>query len=470
MLKKIYYKGLNIANRMINELQSAKNIHFIGIGGSGMSGLARILNIIGKKISGSDQNVSNTFLALKSENLKIHAGHKAQNIPAKTDLVVYSAAVPKKNPELLEAQKRKLPCLTYPQAVGLLTQHYQTISICGTHGKTTVTAMTALSFAAAKQDPTVIVGATLKEFNHKNERFGKSEYFILESCEYRRGFLNYHPKVIVITNIEPDHLDYYKNLQDYRSAFQEFCEKLPKDGLIICNSDDENINYVMGKIKNHPKIITFGTNKKADYQIKSNKIYHNKKLLGSLDLKIPGQHNLMNAAAAIALTHHLKFDLGKIFQALNNYHGASRRFEVKGKIGKTVFIDDYGHHPTEIKATLKAAREKFGKKKILCIFQPHQYSRTYKLLNGFADSFNDVDEVIIPNILNVRDSAADLKKINEQILVQKIAKFQPNVSYGKGLENTTKIVQKKLKDYDVIITMGAGDVYKLADNLLKKHQ
>ncbi len=452
---------------MDNKLLVATNIHFIGIAGSGMSGLARLLHKKGKKITGSDQNANNTFLALKKENIKVALGHKAGNLPKNAELVIYSPAVDDNNPELKEAKKRKLKCLTYPQAVGLLTQNYTTISVCGTHGKTTTTSMLALGLIAAKQDPTVIVGASLKEFKQKNERLGKGDYFVLESCEYRRGFLNYCPKIIVITNIEPDHLDYYKNLKDYINAFQEFCEKLPKDGLIVCNIDDANVKEVIKKIKNKPTVVTFGKSPNADYRLQNSQIYFGNTRLAELNLKIPGQHNLMNAAAVIALAHHLKIELKPVLKSLHSYHGAARRYELKGKIGKTIFIDDYAHHPTEIKATLKAAREKFPSKKILCVFQPHQYSRTYKLLNGFAESFNDVDEVIIPNILKVRDSAADLKKVNVAKLIQKISKHQPNINDGNGLKNTTKIIKKNIKSYDVVITMGAGDVYKIADDLLK---
>lgn len=430
-------------------IQQVKNIHFIGIGGSGMSGLARILKAQKKIITGSDANVSASTAALKKEGFKVSIGHNAKNIPAGAEAIVYSAAIPKTNPELLEAKKRKLPVYTYTEAVGFVTQTKKTICICGTHGKTTTTAMAAAVLLAAKKDPTVIVGANIHELHNKNARCGKGEYFILESCEYQRGFLNYQPQIIIITNIEADHLDYYKNLKDYLSAFKEFIQKLPSNGLVIANVDDPNVRAVLKNFK------------------KAKVVWYGKENLAKLKLHIPGKHNLMNATAIMTLAKELKLPALQVKKALEKYRGSSRRFEVKGKIGKTIVIDDYGHHPTEIMATLKAAREKFGRPaKILCVFQPHQYSRTHKLLNGFATAFNDANEVIIPNIFQSRDSQKDLQSVNVELLVKKISKYQPNVRDGHGLKKTLQHLKKTASHYDVIITMGAGNVYEIAESLI----
>lgn len=432
-------------------IQQVKNVHFIGIGGSGMSGLARILKAQKKVVTGSDANLSASMLALKKEGFKVSIGHNVKNIPVNTQAVVYSAAVPKTNPELLEAKKRKLPTYNYTQAVGTLTETQKTVCICGTHGKTTTAAMAAAVFMEAKKDPTVIVGANIHELHNRNAHSGKGEYFILESCEYQRGFLNYQPHIIIITNIEADHLDYYKDLKDYQNAFKEFIAKLPLNGLVIANADDPNVRTILKNFKK-AKVIWYGEDN-----------------LATLKLHIPGKHNLMNATAVMTLAKALKLPTGPAKKALENYRGSSRRFELKGKIGKTIVIDDYGHHPTEIMATLKAAREKFSSRaKILCVFQPHQYSRTHKLLNGFAKAFNDADEVIIPNIFQSRDSQKDLQSVNVELLVKKISKYQPHVNDGHGLAKTLQNLQKTASQYDVIITMGAGNVYEIANGLTKK--
>ncbi len=451
--------------------QLPNHIHLIGIGGSGMSGLARILKTSGKNISGSNDQISTTTAALKSEKISVQIGHQAKNIPVKTELVIYSAAVPAKNPELIEAKKRGLPTLTYAEAVGILTRTKKTICISGTHGKTTTTAMSAAVFLKTKKDPTVIIGSTIKELDNRNARCGKSPYFILESCEYRRAFLNFQPEIIIITNIEADHLDYYHDLQDYKKAFQQFIAKLQaKKGLLIANGDDKNIRQIISKTKNLPQIIWYGQDKNNDYQLDgaTKSVFYQNKKVAELNLKIPGVHNLMNATAVLALAQTLKFPLKQTLAALENYQGSSRRFEFKGKLGKTILIDDYAHHPTEIKATLAAARQKFGPTaKILCIFQPHQYSRTLKLLAGFAKSFSDADEVIIPNIYEVRDSAKDIQAINAATLVKKIQKYQPNVRNGEGFAKTIAYVKKNAHKFDVILTLGAGNIADLAKRLTK---
>lgn len=449
--------------------------HLIGIGGSGLSGLARLLKQMGKNVSGSDEKFSPTIAALQEEKFSVEISHQSQNIPEKTQVIIYSPAIPTDNPERIEAKKRGLPQYSYPEAVGFLTQEKDTIAVCGTHGKTTTTAMIAATLISAGKDPTVIVGAPTPELKQKNERFGQSRYFVLEACEYRRAFLNYRPKIIVLTNIEADHLDYFRDLEDYKNAFQEFIQKIPADGFVVANYDDENVRAICGKL--NVRKIWFGRAIKeksantADvhYQLKNNQIWKNNLKIAELNLSVPGDHNLMNAIAAFAMCHELQADLTRSLEALNNYKGAARRFELKGQIKNTLIYDDYAHHPTEIKATLQAARQKFGPQaKILCIFQPHQYSRTYKLLDEFAAAFTDATEVIIPNILQVRDSASDLEHINPKTLVDKINQQGMKTTYGESLEKTVEIVANRITEFDVIFTMGAGDVWKIAESLTKK--
>lgn len=449
------------------DLKTIKYLHFIGIGGSGMSGLARIMKAQGKIVTGSDLNAGHTIDALKKEGIAITLGQTSGKIPAKTEMVVYSPAVPSTNPERLEAQKKHLQQYSYPEAVGLLTGTKSTICISGTHGKTTTTAMSAAVFLKAKKDPSVIVGATIRELKNRNAHNGKGKDLIIESCEYRRGFLHYDPQTIIITNVEADHLDYYKNLADYKKAFVEFVNKLPKNGMVIANHDDKNIRNILQNNRK-VKIHWFGKSAGSEYLLKKNTVNRKGKKIAELNLGIPGEHNLMNATAVIALAGTHKIPMKTAIQALDNYKGSSRRFETVGYLGKAIVIDDYGHHPTEIKATLRAARQKYGKKaKILCVFQPHQFSRTLKLLKDFMKAFTDADEVIIPNIYGVRDKASDLKKMNTDKLVKAISKKHRHITNGHGFESTIKKIRAK-KNYDIIITMGAGDVYKIAEQLIQK--
>lgn len=454
-------------HKLLN-ITAGMHIHFIGIGGTGMSGLARIFQNLGINVSGSDREKTKITIALQKEKIRVHIGHSSRHISSNTNAVIYSPAIPDTNIELQEAKKRKIHILSYPQAVGLLTEEKMTICVCGTHGKTTTTAMAATVFIKTKKDPTVLVGATIKALHKHNSRSGKSPWFILEACEYKRSFLNYKPKFLIITNIEADHLDYFKNEKDYVEAFQELTQRIPKNGLIVANIDDVNVRKAVKNAR--PRIVWYGSSKKAEYWLKNKTIYHKSVKIAKLELKIPGKHNLFNATAVLALAHQLKLPLKKTIAALNGYEGAGQRFEEIGKIGKTIIIDDYGHHPTEIVVTLQATREKFGKKaKILCIFQPHQYSRTYKLLDGFAKAFQQADEVIIPNIFRVRDTAEDMAKISPQILVQAISKYHPCVRYGHGLQKTFQYVKKRQKKFGVIMTIGAGNVGIIARKLMENH-
>jgi UDP-N-acetylmuramate--alanine ligase len=451
---------------MKNPIKKYRQIHCVGIGGSGMSALACILKKTGIRVSGSDLQDSEILSKIRKQGIKVFIGHKSKNLPSGTDLVIRSSAIPLNNPEIKEAAGHKIPVLNYAQGVGLLSNCHKTICICGTHGKTTTTAMTAAVLTALKQDPTVIVGSSVNELQNRNYRAGKGKYFVLEACEHFRSFLNYKPQIIILTNVEADHLDYYKDLKDYKSSFIEFINKLPADGILIANGDDKNIRDILKKCRK-PKVFLYGSGKNNNYLLKGSKVLKKNKQIAILDLNIPGKHNLMNSAAVISLVDKLGLNVKVALKILNSYKGSARRFELKGIVKGTHIIDDYGHHPTEIAATLKAVREKYGKKsRILCVFQPHQYSRTRLLLNDFAKSFGDATEVIIPNILRVRDTDADVKSITPQKLVQKITLHHGNAKFIHGLDKTATHIKKHIDKYDVVITMGAGDVWKIADMLV----
>ena len=454
-------------------------VHFIGIGGIGVSALARYYLTQGHQVTGSDLVSSEITDSLKKSGAKIFVGkHKAKNLPKDVDLVIYSPAVQPNNPELKKAHKLqttnyKLQVQSYPQALGELTKKYFTIAVCGSHGKSTVAAMIGLILIKAGLNPTVIVGTKLREFDDSNFRLGgfpKPSYslpttnyplLVIEADEHFASFLNYWPKIIVLTSLEPDHLDYFKNFKNYILAFKKFISHLPKDGILVANKDDQNIyNNFLAAVK---KLLWYFLKQKEAKKLR--KI-----------LKVPGEHNVANALAALAVARVLKIPDKISFKALSKYKGAWRRFEIK-KVKLTnnlkpktcTLISDYGHHPTQIKVTLEAAREKYPKRKILCIYQPHQYQRTFYLFDGFVKIFRKapIDEILITDIYSVagRESKEIKRRVNSKKLVRAIDR--ENVIYTPK-HKIIDYLKKNLKGGEVVILMGAGDVYKLIDLLIDK--
>ncbi len=416
-------------------------IHFIGIGGIGVSALAGYYLKKGAIVSGSDLFSSEITKHLKEAGAKIIKGHKKENIQKNVNLVIYSPAITKENPEIKKAQQLNIPIKSYPEALGQLTKEYFTIAVSGTHGKSTTSSMISLIFKTAKLDPTVIIGTKLKEFSGLNYRVGKSKYLIIEADEHFASFLNYFPNIIILTNIEREHLDYYKNLKNIINSFQKYVNNLSPDGVLIINKNDQNIK----KIKS-PNIIEYDFNKK-------------------IKLKIPGSHNNLNASAALTLARYLKIPDKISFRALEKYQGCWRRFEQR-KFKQNNIILDYAHHPTEVRETLKATREKFKNKKIWCIFQPHQYQRTYYFFNDFVKVFkmNFTDKLIITDIFEVkgRETKEITKKISGKDLAEK-----SNALYFKK-NNIKNYLKNNIKPKDIIIFMGAGDIYQLAEEIFPK--
>ncbi len=446
-------------------MKKGKRLHFIGIGGIGMSGLAQILNERGNIVSGSDMYASQITEDMKKRGIKIYIGHDESNLKKNIEKVVYSSAIPESNPELLKAKKLNMEMMTFPRAVGDFSKNMFTIAVCGTHGKTTVTSMAALALIAGDKDPTVIVGSNLKEFENSNHRLGKSDCFVVEACEYKRNFLNYNPKVIILNNVEADHLDYYKDLEDYKNAFVEFIQKLPKDGYLIANIDDAN---VLDVIKNYNgNLITFGSvNGKADWVLRGNKIEKAGEFVCEFNLSIPGSFNMMNALAVLALAQVLNVERERTIAALNNFKGAWRRFEFVGEFNNIGLISDYAHHPTEIINTIKAVRERYPDKKVCCIFQPHQYNRTKNLLNGFVDSLKEADTVIIPNIYKVRDTQKDAKSISAAGIVELIKEKGTKAYNLKTYKQIKDYLKKNTDQIEVAIIMGAGDIWEFGEYIM----
>ncbi len=421
--------------------QKKLKIHFIGIGGIGVSALAQYYLAKGHRVSGSDLASSEIIQSLKKKGVKISLGqHKRKNLPRGTDLVIYSPAVKGDNPELLPGAK------SYPQALGELTKEYFTVAVSGTHGKSTTAAMIGLIMVKAGLDPTVIVGTKVKEFNDSNCRVGKGKYLVIEADEHFASFLNYWPNVIVLTNIEEDHLDYYKNLKNVLKTYREYLGHLPEDGVLIVNKDDKNSRSLIKSVSASTKY--FSTRQKEANKLKR-------------ILKVSGGYNVANALAALTLVRVLKVPDRKSFKALSDYRGAWRRFEIRQK-GQLTVVSDYGHHPTEIKAALKAAREKWPDREIWCVFQPHQYQRTHYLFKDFVKVFSrtPVNKVFITDIYDVagRENKTIKKKVSSEKLVGAVKK--PEVSY---------LAKNKIIDYlknnlwgrEVVIFMGAGDIYEV---------
>lgn len=448
------------------KLLEAKRIHFIGIGGIGTSAIAQILLEKGKKISGSDSVPSAITKSLKNRGAKVFYEHKASNLNKSTDLVVYSPAIPNDNPELKKAKGFKIKTITYPQALGQLTQEYYTIAIAGSHGKSTTTAMTAIMLEKAGLDPTVVIGTKIREFGNKNYRVGKSNYLVIEACEYKDSFLNFSPNILMITNVDLDHMDYFKTYKAYLASFNVLAKQVAAEGSIIVNMDEKDLSNVAKGAK--AKVFGISKTKKADFKLKGDLLIYrhpltntSKKSEHNFSIKpgVSGEFNVKNAALVAVCGKLLNIPNNKIVQALKAFHGSWRRLEEKKvKLRGVKFIDDYAHHPTEIVATLSTIRALYPKAKILCVFQPHQHNRTKHFLKEFGKSFKNMNEVIVPNIYKVRDSAKDVASVSTDDLVAEIKKNKIKASNGGGLKTTAEFLKKHYKNYDLIVTMGAGDV------------
>lgn len=463
---------------VITSLNHLKKVYMIGILGSGMSGLAGILSARKIEVSGSDGGTSPKSAKLKKHGVKVFEGIDAKRITKDISAVIVSLAIPSTHPERVAAQKLGITVLTYPEAVGIITRTLRTISICGTHGKTTTTAMIARTLIKNDFDPTVIVGSDLRELDGMNFRVGTSGVFVLESCEYKEAFLNYHPSIIVLNNLDPDHLDYFKTYERYVDAFKKFCDKLPRDGYLFANIDDEDVHTIIQDMqkKGFPTYNTFTYSQQkyaiSDFYLDGQSLYHRGNKEAELSLIIPGAHNRCNALAAYSVCRTLGANPQAITEALNGYAGAARRFELRGilKVGhkKIEVIDDYGHHPEEISATLQAAREKYGSAAKICVvFQPHQYSRTRLLFDNFVASLGAANTVLIPNIYEARDSEADKKAVSAEKLVKALNKAGTTAIHTENLEKTAAYLGKNGGNFDAIICMGAGDVWKVATAIMK---
>lgn len=458
---------------MIN-LPDYKKIHCIGIGGIGLSAVAEILMARGYDISGSDMKESDMTAKLARDGARIHIGHNAENVEGK-DLVIYSSAISMENPELARATELGIPTVTRAQALGALMEEYDSsIAISGTHGKTTTTSMVSLILKNAQKEPTILVGGNLPEING-NVYVGQNDYFVTEACEYMDSFLNLKPKIEIILNIDSDHLDYFKDVDHIARSFDKFAKLVPENGAVIAYDANP---FVKSVISGLPNAITFGLSESCDYYasdinfdndgMPQFKVNHGGKVLGQIELAVPGEHNILNALAAFACCHIQGVAVEDIIKTLDGYTGTHRRFDLLGETSTGIrIVDDYAHHPTEIKATLAAVRN-MKHNTLWCLFQPHTYTRTMALLDDFATAFDEADKVVLAEIYAARET--NIHKISSKTLMNKIKEHDVNkdVYFFEDFEEIASFVYNNAQEGDLVITMGAGDIYKVGEMILEK--
>lgn len=449
------------------------HVYFIGIGGISMSGLAEILLSEGFRVSGSDWNRSPLTELLESQGAHINYGkpQKAENITDDIELVVYTAAVHNDNPEFAEVLRQNIPSLTRAEFLGQLMRNYKTpVAVSGTHGKTTTTSMISEILLHAEADPTLSIGGILKSI-HGNIRVGKSGLFVTEACEYTNSFLSFFPKIGIILNIEEDHLDFFRDIHDIRASFRKFAELIPVDGTLIINAEIDRYREITEGLD--CRIITFGLHAGADYyptditydefadaSFRLNRFGQQSE---SVTLGVPGEHNILNSLAALALSDLLGISPAKTDEALRTFHGTERRFEYKGVVNGITLIDDYAHHPTEITATLKAAQN-YPHKTLWCVFQPHTYTRTKAFLDDFGHSLSLADKVILADIYAARET--DTLGISSADIQKRIQKEGKECYYFHSFKEIEEFILKNCINGDLLITMGAGDVVNIGENLL----
>ncbi len=448
------------------------SIHFMGIGGISMSGLASILLTEGFSVSGSDEKVSALTEELAAKGAVIYYGHRASNISDNTQAVVYTAAVKDDNVELQAAKSRGIPVLTRAELLGQLMRNYKTaIGVAGTHGKTTTTGMLSHVLLAADTDPTISIGGILPSIGG-NIRVGNSDIFVTEACEYTNSFLSFYPTMEIILNIKADHLDFFKDLDDIRSSFRQFAEKLGKDGVLVINGDTENLDAFLEGLDCN--IRTFGTDPKAndysacdisydDFGCASFTLLEQEQELTRIALNVPGIHNVYNALSVAALCRYMGLPVAQIQQGLASFTGTNRRFQKKGVIGGVTIIDDYAHHPDEIAATLSAAKN-YPHKKIWCVFQPHTYTRTKALLDDFAQTLSAADAVVLADIYAAREK--DTLGISSRDLLEKIQELGTEAHYFPSFDEIENFLLENCINGDLLITMGAGDIVKVGESIL----
>ena len=452
--------------------QTKEHIYFIGIGGISMSGLAEILASRGHQVSGTDVKETAVTKHLQSLGIHINFGHRAENITDDITLVVYTAAIHDDNPELRAAHEKGIRIMDRAHLLGqIMDEYHDSVAISGTHGKTTTTSMVSEILLAAEKDPTITVGGILPTIG-SNLRIGNSPYFVAEACEYFDSFLQFNPFIAIILNVESDHLDYFKTLENIRRSFHAFAQRVPDKGLLVISEKIDHVEELTDGLTCH--VETFGLSEKANWRAEnivheadgrnSFDVYHNGAFFTTIHLHIPGEHNITNALAAIAASAFLGAAPEDCVKGLHHYTGTERRFQLKGKKDGITVIDDYAHHPTEIKAALAAAQN-VQHNTTWCVFQPHTFSRTRFLFDEFGEAFGDADEIIIADIFAARET--DDGTVSAAQLADRIAQTGKSARYVGDFAAIEAYLREHCKSGDLLMTVGAGDVYKIGENFLK---
>lgn len=463
-------------------------VHFVGIGGINMSGVAKLLKRAGVTVSGSDVAASEATSELEALGVQVFIGHDAGNVPAVCDLVVYTSAVPELNPERAEARRRNIPQLTNFEFLGVWTRGKRTALVTGTHGKSTTTAMLGLMLEAGRKDPTVIVGSRVPGFPDGNVRLGSRELFVIEGDEYAKHFLSFEPHAVIINNIELDHTDIFPNLEAMMDAFRELLSKIGPGGIVVANADDRNVQTLIGRERSSLEarkisIKTFGFGSHATQQIMDHalrageqtfSLRNQRGLMSRYRLKIPGRMNVMNAAGALTMAFALGVDPEAVQDTVEHFTGIWRRFQHIASADGISVISDYGHHPTAVAATLEAAKSFYPGKRIVLAFQPHHRNRTKHLFDEFIPSFDRADALLLVEIYDVagRDAREDRvissRDLEEAVIRRDLERsIQRSVEYAPDPDSALDVLRRWKKSGDVILVMGAGDIYKIADKILK---
>jgi UDP-N-acetylmuramate--alanine ligase len=448
-----------------------KNIHFVGIGGIGMSGIAEVLLNLGYHISGSDIKETEVTRRLRSLGCEISYGHRRENLK-QADVVVTSSAIRQGNPEVEAAEERLVPVIPRAEMLAELMRMKIGIAIAGTHGKTTTTSLIATVLAAGGLDPTVVIGGRLNSIG-SNARLGQGEFLVAEADESDGSFLKLMPTIAVVTNIDPEHLDYYKGIDEIKETFLCFLDKIPFFGLAVLCLDHPNIQSLLPRVKK--RFTTYGLTTQADFQAKeivfeglstSFDVVHQHQEIGRLRLRMPGLHNVYNALATLATAFELDIPFNVVQETLRDFSGIQRRFQIKGEKKGILVVDDYGHHPVEIMATLKAARTGRGKR-IVGVFQPHRYTRTQALFKDFLTAFNDADILILTDIYPAGEDR--IEGVEAKDLFEGLREYgHKNVTYLADKKEIVEHLLRIITAGDLVITLGAGDIWQVSDELVKR--
>jgi UDP-N-acetylmuramate--alanine ligase len=440
-----------------------------------MSGLAQLLVKNGAVVSGSDETATEVTARLCRAGANIRIGHAAENLNPATETVVISAAIREDNPELAAARAKGIEVLKYAQMLGELFDQYSGIAVAGTHGKSTTSGWLVYCMRLAGFDPNFIVGADIAQLG-LSSGVGESKHFVAEACEYDRSFLNLHPQIACILNVEPDHLDYYRDLDDIIKAYADFACNCRAGGTVIVNGEDENLGGLIGRLSHEISCQTFGIDRTCNWRAEiigekeglfEYEVYYNETALGRARNSLPGLHNVYNGLAVVAMAVNAGLEPQAALKVLPEFTGMDRRLMLKAQLKNVTVLDDYAHHPTEIRASLEAIRRRYNPNKLWCVFQPHQYSRTRFLLDDFAESFTLADVTIVPEIYFVRDSEQMKQQVNAQMLVDRIVAQGPQATFIDGFSAICDYLKDNVAAGDAVVTMGAGDVWKVADGYIQ---